>query len=372
MGDTHHVTEPHGLAIIGLGNISGAYLETIGRHPAIEIVAVADLDRSRADAVAAEYGATALDVAEAVAHPGVETVLNLTIPAAHAEVALAAIAAGRNVYGEKPLTKTLAEADQVLAAAEAAGTRVGSAPDTVLGTGIQTARAAVDDGMIGEPIAATASWFAPGHELWHPNPDFYYVDGGGPLLDMGPYYVTALVHLLGPVVSVQGAASRRRDVRTIASGPRAGATIPVEVATHVTGVLEHASGMLSTVTLSFDGVHSDAQSIEVHGTEGSLAVPDPNTFDGEVRLFRLGASEWERLAPAAGFVDGSRGVGLLDFVATADGESRAGGRLGRHVLEVMVELLAAADDGTRRRIHSTAERPQPMPLTPRATWGTPA
>ena len=146
--------QPHGIAIVGLGVISRAYLETIARHPAIRIVAVADLDSSRADAVAAEFGGVAMPVERAVAHPDVETVLNLTVPVAHAEVALAAIAAGKDVYGEKPLTRTLEEGLAVLAAAEAAGVRVGNAPDTVLGTGTQTARAAVDSGVIGDPISA--------------------------------------------------------------------------------------------------------------------------------------------------------------------------------------------------------------------------
>jgi predicted dehydrogenase len=355
------VGEPHGIAIVGLGFISGAYLGTIARHPAIRIAAVADLDASRAEAVAAEVGATALPVEDAVRHPDVETVLNLTVPAAHAEVALAAIAAGKNIYGEKPLTRTLEEGVAVLAAADAAGVRVGSAPDTVLGTGTQTARAAVDSGAIGAPISATASWFAPGHERWHPNPDFYYQGGGGPLFDMGPYYLTSLAHLLGPVIAVQGAASRRRDSRVIGSGPRAGTVIPVEVDTHVTGILEHASGALSTITMSFDGVRTGAEPIEVHGETGSLASPDPNIFDGDVKLFRLGDEAWETLEPSAGFLDGARGVGLIDFVTTA-GEARASGRLALHVLEVMTELLNAAHDGRRRPIRSTFDRPELVPL----------
>jgi predicted dehydrogenase len=346
---------------VGLGVISRAYLATIAYHPAIRLVAVADLDSSRAEAVAAEFGTTATSVEDAIAHPDAETVLNLTVPAAHAEVALAAIAAGKNVYGEKPLTRTLEEGLAVLEAAAAAGVRVGNAPDTVLGTGTQTARAAVDSGVIGAPISATASWFAPGHELWHPNPDFYYQDGGGPLFDMGPYYLTSLVHLLGPVVTVQGAASRRRDSRVIASGPRAGAVIPVEVDTHVTGILEHASGTLSTVTMSFDGVRTGAEPIEVHGETGSLIVPDPNTFGGDVKLFRLGDDAWQTLEPSAGFLNAARGVGLLDFVA-ATGEGRASGRLAFHVLEVMTELLNAAHDGRRRAIRSTFDRPQLVPL----------
>ena len=357
--------KPHGIAIVGLGVISRAYLETIAQHPAIRIVAVADLDAVRADAVAAELGAEALTVADAIAHPEVETVLNLTIPAAHAEVALAAIAAGKDVFGEKPLTATLAEAVEVISAAEAAGTRVGSAPDTVLGTGTQTARAAIEAGVIGRPISATASWFAPGHERWHPNPDFYYLEGGGPLLDMGPYYLSSLVHALGPVTAVIGAASRQRDARTIGSGPREGEVIPVTVATHVTGVLEHESGVLTTVTMSFDGVHTGANPIEIHGETGSLVVPDPNQFAGDVRLFALGAENWETLPPTAGYEDGARGVGLLDF---ANGHARASGDLAIHVLEVMTLILESAADGSRRLVSSTPTVPPLVPLTPAANW----
>ena len=229
-------------------------------------------------------------VAELLADPDVDTVLNLTIPAAHAEIALAAIAHGKDVYGEKPLAATFAQAREMVAAADAAGVRLGCAPDTVLGTGTQTARAAIDAGLIGTPIAASAVMITPGHERWHPNPDFYYREGGGPLLDMGPYYVAALVQLLGPVRSVIGAAGRPRAERVIASGPRAGERIPVEVDTHVTGVLEHESGALSTITTSFDGMATTAAPIEVHGERGTLAVPDPNNFDGDVRLARSTAS----------------------------------------------------------------------------------
>jgi predicted dehydrogenase len=361
------VGDPHGVVVVGLGNVSGAYLRTISRQPAIRVVAVTDLDRVRADAVAAEYGAEALSLELAVAHPDVLTVLNLTTPTSHADIALAALAAGRHVYGEKPLARTVTEADRVLAVAERKGVRVGCAPDSVLGTGVQTARAAVDTGLIGEPVSATAAWVAPGHERWHPNPDFYYRDGGGPLLDIGPYYLSALVHLLGPIASVQGAARRARDRRTIATGPRAGTEIPVEVATHVTGVLEHVSGLLSSVTLSFDGAGTSGAPIEVHGTEGWLRVPDPIFVDGEVRLFRADGSGGELLTPSAGYLDSDRGVGLFDMLATDD-EPRAGGLLARHVLEVMVELLAASDDGCRRPIRSRVERPAPVPLTPRSLW----
>lgn len=358
----------HGIGIIGLGVISRAYLSTLAGVQDARIVAVADLDAGRASAVAAEIGALALTPEELVAHPGVGTVLNLTIPAAHAEIALAAIAAGKDVFGEKPLAVTLDEAHAVMGAAEAAGTRVGSAPDTVLGAGIQTARAAIDSGLIGRPVAASATWVAAGHERWHPQPDFYYRRGGGPLFDMGPYYVTSLVQLLGPVVSVMGASSRAQSERVISSGPRAGERIPVDVDTHVSGILQHASGALSTITMSFDAVRSTAAPIEVHGQTGSLALPDPNMFDGQTRLWRSEEGEPEVLDDSAGYVDAGRGVGLLEFIRSAPGESRASGAVGLHVLEIMHAILDSARVGERRTIASTIERPALVPLTPAEEW----
>ncbi|MCS5717201.1 Gfo/Idh/MocA family oxidoreductase [Herbiconiux sp. CPCC 205763] len=358
----------HGIGIVGLGVISRAYLETLVKHPRLTLVAVADLDPERARATAENTGASALGVDEMLRHPDVDTVLNLTIPAAHAEVALAAIGQGKDVYGEKPLATTLADGRSILAAATAAGVRVGSAPDTVLGTGTQTARAAVDSGAIGRPVSATATWFAPGHEAWHPNPDFYYAPGGGPLLDMGPYYITSLVQILGPVVSATGASSRLRPRRVIATGPRVGEEIPVTVDTHVTGILEHASGALSTVTMSFDGVRTEANPIEIHGESGSLSVPDPNMFDGEVRLFGIGDESWTVLPPSAGFVDGSRGAGLIDFALGDRDAPLASGALGLHVLEVMTAILDSAQSGRRITVESQVERPPLVPLTPSSQW----
>lgn len=362
--------QPHGIGIVGLGAISAAYLDTLALAKGIRIAAVADLDASRAHAVAEGLpDAAALTVAELLASPDVDTVLNLTIPAAHAEIALAALAAGKDVYGEKPLAADLPAALDMLAAATAAGRGLGNAPDTVLGTGTQTARVAIDDGLIGRPTAATAVMVTPGHERWHPNPDFYYRPGGGPLLDMGPYYVTALVQLLGPIRSVVGSASTPRTTRTIGSGPRAGEIIEVDVETHVSGVLEHESGVLSTLTTSFDATRTTAAPIEVHGDEGSLVVPDPNMFAGDVRLIRTGDPDWRTLAPSAGYADSARGVGLIDFVtATPDRPARAAGALALHVLDAMTALLASARSGSRVTLESTAARPALVPLTARDEW----
>lgn len=356
---------PHAVGVVGLGVISGTYVDTLLQATHARVVAVADLDRSRAAAVAARIpGCRVLTTGALVADPDVQTVLNLTIPAAHAEVALAAIAHGKHVFGEKPLAATLDEAFAVMDAAAAAGVRVGCAPDTVLGTGVQTARHAIDRGIIGQPVSASAMWVSAGHEAWHPHPDFYYRAGGGPLLDMGPYYVTSLVQMLGPVVAVSGAASRSRDERVIGSGPREGERVAVEVDTHLTGILHHASGAISTVTMSFDGVASAAEPIEVQGTEGSLTVPDPNRFDGDVRVCPRGGS-WQTLAPSAGYIDAARGIGLLDFVA---GHGRASGEVALHVLEIMTCLQRSAASGVRETLATTVERPDAVPLTAADDW----
>ncbi|SCD93404.1 Predicted dehydrogenase [Streptomyces sp. DvalAA-14] len=349
--------------MVGAGKISGAYLDTLAAREDLRLTAVTDLDTGRARAAAGRGGAeVAGGVAELVARDDVDAVLNLTVPAAHAEVALAAIAAGKHVYGEKPLATTREEAAGVLAAARAAGVRVGSAPDTVLGTGTQTARKAVDDGLIGAPVAATAFMTTPGHEAWHPDPEFYYRPGGGPLLDMGPYYLSALVHLLGPVATVSGAAATPRAERVIGSGPRAGQRFPVEVATHVTGILEHAGGALSTLVMSFDIHAARLPRIEVHGTDGSLSVPDPNGFAGPVELYSSGS--WQPLPVSAGHPGAGRGIGLADLAdALAAGRPHlASAELAEHVLDVMLTLLDAAQRGTALAVTSSCERPAPVPL----------
>ncbi|WP_151477464.1 Gfo/Idh/MocA family protein [Streptomyces albicerus] len=364
MGDAHRI------GVVGLGVISRAYLDTLHGHPAVRVTAVADLDASRSAAVAAELpGVEALTVGELLSSPDVDTVLNLTVPAAHAEIALGAIGRGKNVYGEKPLAATLSDAHAVMEAAARASVGVGCAPDTVLGTGIQTARAAVEAGSIGRPLFTSAVMVTPGHERWHPHPDFYYAAGGGPLLDMGPYYLSSLVHLLGPVRAVIGASSRLRTERVIGSGPREGERIPVEVDTHVSGVLEHVGGTLTTITTSFDGVATTAAPIEVHGEAGTLTVPDPNCFDGDVRLFGLGDTSWRTLPPSAGYVGGARGVGLLDFIS-ADGQRapRANGDLALHVLETMSALLHSSATGRRIELTTSTAPPAPVPLTTAAEW----
>ncbi|MFE5158925.1 Gfo/Idh/MocA family protein [Streptomyces sp. NPDC056697] len=355
--------KPLRVGIVGAGKISGAYLATLTKLTSVELTAVTDLDRGRAEALAAQYeGQVAVvdSVTDLVAREDLDAVLNLTIPAAHADVALEALRAGKHVYGEKPLAANRGEADAVLAAARETGLRVGCAPDTVLGTGTQTARKAIDDGLIGRPVAATAFMTGAGHEEWHPDPEFYYQPGGGPLLDMGPYYLSALVHLLGPVVKVTGASSRPRTERTIGSGPRAGHSFPVEVDTHITGTLEHAGGALSTLIMSFDVRAARLPRIEVHGTAASLSAPDPNNFDGAVELNR--GDGWETLPASAGYPDPGRGAGLADLseALSAGCPHRASAGLAAHVLDVMLTLMDAAEQGRALPISSTCERPAPV------------
>lgn len=352
------------VGVIGIGKISAAYLSTLARLDGVHVSALADLDAARAAAAVADApGARALSVKDLLAADDVDLVLNLTIPVAHAEVAAAALAAGKHVYGEKPLALDVAQAQAFLASAN--GLRVGCAPDTVLGTGLQTARKLVDDGLIGVPAAANAVFVCPGHETWHPDPEFLYRPGGGPLFDMGPYYLTALIHLLGPVERVIGASSRSRMQRVIGSGPRAGTTFDVEVDTHVAGVLVHSSGALSTIVTSFDIVASTQPRIEIHGSEASISVPDPNYFDGDVLIRRLGSGDWNTVPVSAGFAGAARGIGVADLARSyRDGiPHRASAELALHVLDVSETLLRAAHERTSLEVTSTCERPASVPLT---------
>jgi predicted dehydrogenase len=349
--------------MVGIGTISGQYLDTLPRHSELSLVAAADLDPSRQ-----VPGVRTMTPAELYTSDDVDLVLNLTIPQAHAAVALSAIAAGKHVYNEKPLALSTVEGRLVLDAASSAGVRVGCAPDTVLGTGTQTARRCIDDGMIGQPVAATAFMVTPGHERWHPAPEFYYQPGGGPLFDMGPYYLTALVTLLGPVRRVTGLASTPQSSRTIGRGPRAGTTFPVSTPTHVAGTLEHENGALTTLLMSFDVWEANLPRIEVYGTAGSLSVPDPNNFSGEVRVFtpetagRPDSAGWTTVAPSAGHRNAGRGTGVADLAAalTKNTAHRANGTLAYHVLDIMESLLRAAESGTTQDINSTTDRPAPV------------
>ena len=241
---------PLRVGIIGVGNISTQYLTHIPTLPSLKLIALADLDMVRAQEVAAKAGVEARTVDELISSSDIDVILNLTTPGAHAIIGMKALTAGKHVYGEKPLALTVEEAKPMMELAKRSGLRIGSAPDTVLGTGIQTSRDLLDSGRIGKPLAASAFWSAPGHELWHPAPQFYYLPGAGPLFDMGPYYLSALVTLLGPVVSVIGSSTRSDRQRSVATGELAGTELRVEVETHISALLEHASGVSSTIMMS--------------------------------------------------------------------------------------------------------------------------
>jgi predicted dehydrogenase len=344
--------------------ISAAYLKAARLFPQIAIRGLADLDFQRAKARSAEFGPAAITVADLLADPAIDIVLNLTTPDAHVPVALQAIAAGKHVYGEKPLAVSIDEARRMLAAAEAAGVRVGCAPDTFLGGGHQSARRLLDDGAIGRPVGGTAFLLLPGHERWHPDPDFYYARaGGGPMFDMGPYYLTDLVQLLGPVAEVVAFGTVGRSRRVIAKGPRAGSAIPVECTTHVAGLLRFEAGAVVQIATSFEVWAHKHTPIEIYGTEGSLAVPDPNRFGGEVELFRAGGA-WQAVPLTHGYADDNyRILGVVDMAdAIAKGRPhRASGALAYHVLEVMEALVGSCEGRGITPIASRCARPEPMP-----------
>ncbi|MEP2744417.1 Gfo/Idh/MocA family protein, partial [Bauldia litoralis] len=326
-----------GIGFIGCGNISAAYLKAARDFPILDVRAVADIAPQAAAARGEEFGVPATSIDDLLGDPAIEIVVNLTVPLAHVEVGLRAIAAGKHVHSEKPLAVTVAEARRLLDAARDRGVRVGCAPDTFLGGGHQTCRKLIDEGAIGMPLAGTAFFMCPGHERWHPNPGFYYLAGGGPMLDMGPYYITDLVNLLGPVRRVAGVTSRARSERLITSEPLNGTVVPVEVATHAAGTLEFVSGPVVTIVMSFDVAAHRHRPIELYGSEAAMSVPDPNNFGGDIEIARAGGA-WESVATEHAHADGNyRVIGVADMAHAirADRPHRASGDLAFHVLEVM-------------------------------------
>jgi predicted dehydrogenase len=356
------VGSPLNIGIIGVGNISTQYFAEFPKLPGLKLIAVADMNEARAAEVAAEHGVESLSVDALLADDRIEAVLNLTIPAAHVEIATRALKAGKHVYGEKPLALDPVEAAPMLELARERGLRVGSAPDTVLGTGVQTARHLLDTGAIGDAVAAAVHWSAPGHEAWHPAPQFYYQPGGGPLFDMGPYYLTSLVTLFGPVLRVSGVATRSARQRTVATGDQAGAAIPVNIDTHVSAILEHANGVTSTVTVSFEVWASRTPLFEVYGTAGTISVADPNRFSDPTEVWTAETKEWAEAPVSAGYVDAGRGFGLADMAHAieTDRPHRASGDLAFHVLEIMDAVVRAAHDHTVIELTSTVDRPEPV------------
>ncbi len=354
------------VGIVGCGNISDIYLTNCRTYEDLEVVRLADIDLERAAAKAAQYGVPLSGtLAELLADPAVDIVLNLTIPAAHAEVSLAALGAGKHVYTEKPLAVTMEDGRRILALAQRKGLRVGVAPDTVLGGGIQTCRKLIDEGAIGTPVAATAFMMYGGPESWHPNPGFLYEIGAGPMFDMGPYYLSAFVTLLGPIRRVTGTAVISYPERLITSEPLYGQTIRVQTPTHIAGVLDFVSGAAATLITSFDVKGGTSlPSIEIYGSEGSLLVPDPNTFGGPVKIRKPGWEEqWRDVPLTHEHTDNARGIGLLDMArALRSGEPhRAAGEVGLQTLEAMHGFHIASREERHYHMQSVCERPSAMP-----------
>jgi len=366
------LASPMKVGVVGCGTISGIYLRNCAKFENLEVVACADRHLARAEAKARRHGIPRFcTVEELLADPQVEIVLNLTQPASHTQVALAALDYGKSVYNEKPLAVERDDGRRILETAKQKGLLVGSAPDTFLGGGLQTCRKLIDDGAIGTPVAATAFVFHPRPESWHPSPDFFYRRGAGPLFDVGPYYLTALISLLGPVSRLVSSARITFPERHITSQPRHGETIKVETPTHVAGVMDFENGAVATLVTSFDVWAGEVPHIEIYGSDGTLSLPDPNTFDGPVRLYRAGAalgaavSGWTEVPLSYGYTRNSRGLGLSDMASalrTGSGAApRASGALAYHVLDVMHAFLEASHEGRRIELVSGVPRPEPVP-----------
>ncbi|MBM3496202.1 MAG: Gfo/Idh/MocA family oxidoreductase, partial [Armatimonadetes bacterium] len=352
------------IGVVGCGNISGIYFQNLAQFQGARVVACADIESSKASQAADRHGVRCAESVEALmADPEIQVVLNLTVPKAHAAVSLAALRAGKHVYGEKPLATNRDDGRTIIEEAASRSLRVGSAPDTFLGGGHQTCRKLVDDGVIGEPVGATAFMLCHGHESWHPSPEFYYEIGGGPMMDMGPYYLTALVNLLGPVARLTGSARVTFPERLITSEPKRGKVVQVETPTHIAGIMDFASGAVGTILTTFDVWHSTLPRIEVYGTEGSLLIPDPNGFGGVPMVRCKGDGEWRPVEITHGFNGNARGIGVTDMVAAqlAGRPHRASGELAYHVLDVMLGFNDASASGEHYVPESTCERPAALP-----------
>lgn len=371
------------IGLVGCGRISDIYLKNCQRFDELEVVACASLDLEESRRKAQHWGIPkACRPEDIFADPDIDCVLNLTIPAAHAGVSKAALHAGKHVYSEKPFVTNLAEGREILDLAAQKGLLVGNAPDTFLGGRWQTVRKLIDQGVIGAPTGVSA--FVPTHgtERHNPNPDFYYQKGGGPLLDLGPYYLTAMVFFLGPIARVAGMSRRTFDQRMIENGPRQGFMMPVEVDTHCLSLIEFENGVIGQMMMSFDVWDSETPRFEIYGEEGTICVPDPdpvhgaNIFQGDVWVRTRetarwthqprpsGREAWQVTENTHGYNFDARGLGLLDLAyAVRDKRSpRASGEMAHHVYEVMDAMLVSPSAGRFMDIESSCARPSPLPV----------
>ncbi|MDR0455122.1 MAG: Gfo/Idh/MocA family oxidoreductase [Treponema sp.] len=353
------------IGIAGIGKISEIYLHNLtgmfGKR--VKLTAVCDIIFERAEKAAADYRVAAYRSVNEMFNADVDMVLNLSQPQYHFEIALAAVKAGKHIYNEKPLCTQREEAAELLKTAAEKQVRVGGAPDTFLGAGIQTCRKLIDDGWIGVPVAATAFMANHGPEHWHPAPEFYYQVGGGPMFDMGPYYLTALVNLLGPVTRVSGSAKMGSATRLITSEPLNGTVINVEVPTHVAGVLDFADGAVGTIITSFDVYSHTLPGIEIYGTEGTVRVPDPNTFGGPVYVKRFREEEWSQIPLVKSYAENSRGLGITEMAEAVEAgrPHRASAELTSHVLDIMHGIHDASASGRSYKIKNKCKRPAALP-----------
>ena len=352
------------IGIVGCGNISTAYLRNAPLFRGVEIVACADINPDAAARRAADFGIQAMEVGALIADPTVDLVLNLTIPVAHFDISMTALSAGKHVFTEKPLAVQAEAGRTLVVTAAARGLALGSAPDTFLGAAGRLARRLMEQGRIGTPVTGTAFMLGRGMEHWHPDPSFYYQTGAGPVMDMGPYYLTMLVNLMGPVRRVQAVATTGQPERLItAAGPKHGTRFKVGTPTSVLSLLEFDCGAIVTFGASWDVFRHSNHPIELHGTKGSLRLPDPDTFGGVVAVSRGGAA-WEE-ADTSTMLYGAvnwpvdapdranyRMLGLADLArAVIEGRApRASGDLALHVLEVMEAILRAGETGTAQTV----------------------
>ncbi|MFZ7087034.1 Gfo/Idh/MocA family protein [Curtobacterium sp. RRHDQ10] len=355
-------TGPVGVGLIGAGVISDQYLSNLTVFPDLRVLFIADIDEPRAAAQAEKWGVPGSgSVADLLASDDVEIVINLTIPAAHVPVALDAVRAGKHVWGEKPYALDRASGQELLAAAHDAGVRVCVAPDTFLGAGLQTAFRTIRDGAIGTPLNALAMLQSPGPESWHPSPEFLFAVGGGPLFDIGPYYLTTLVQTFGAVSRVSATASKAHAVRTIGSGPKAGTEFPVEVPTHYSALIEFEDGGSAQTVFSFESQLPRAGFVEIAGETGTLVLPDPNNFDGASTLYSATTPDGESVDAVGSTYTRGTGVVELARAIRADVPERVPGELAFHVLDVMVSITEAAERGEAVPVQSTVA---PSPTLP--------